>query len=179
MIGGEVSRRYAKALVEIAEKQGLLDQVGDQLSTLAGALDHPELRRVLLNPRFSRQARTSILENIMDSSGSGELMRKFGRLLSAKDRISDLPGIAQQYQALADESRGRVRAQVRAAFELSVEFQEELRVKLSEITGKEVLLEVEKDESLIGGLVCRMGGIVMDGSIKNQLKNLRENLITN
>ena len=50
---------------------------------------------------------------------------------------------------------------------------------ISEVSGKDVLLEVEKDESLIGGVVCRMGGVVMDGSIRRQLKNLRENLSAN
>ena len=73
----------------------------------------------------------------------------------------------------------RVRAQVRTAFDLPESAREELRKKLSEVSGKDVLLEVEKDESLIGGVVCRMGGVVMDGSIRNQLKNLRENLSAN
>lgn len=179
MIGGEATRRYARALVEIAQRQNVLDEVGDELSDLAEALDHPELRRVLLNPRFPRPTRTKILESILQSSGAGELMQKFGRLVAEKDRIPDLPGIAQQYQSLADEVRGRVRAQVRTAFDLPSASLDELRAKLSEVTGKEVLLEVEKDDSLIGGLVCRMGGVVMDGSIKNHLKNLRESLITN
>ena len=75
--------------------------------------------------------------------------------------------------------RGRVRAQVRTAFDLPESAREELRKKLSEVSGKDVLLEVEKDESLIGGVVCRMGGVVMDGSIRNQLKKLRENLSAN
>ena len=75
--------------------------------------------------------------------------------------------------------KGRVRAQVSTAFDLSDFAQAELLRKLSEVSGKEVLLEVEKDESLIGGLVCRMGGVVMDGSIRNQLKNLRESMTTN
>ncbi len=179
MIGGEAARRYARALVGIADRENILDEVGVELLELAEVVDHPDLRRVLLNPRFSRPARTQILENILETSGASELMKKFGRLVAQKDRICDLPGIAQQYQALADDLKGRVRAQVRTAFDLSSAVQEELRAKLSEVTGKEILLEVEKDESLIGGLVCRMGGIVMDGSIKNQLKNLREKLITN
>ena len=61
---------------------------------------------------------------------------------------------------------------------LDAEAIEGLRAKLSEITGSEVLMEVETDETLIGGLVCRVGGVVMDGSIRNQLRNLRNTLIT-
>lgn len=178
MIGGEAARRYARALVDIAERQNLLDEVGEELQALAEGLDHPELQRVILNPRFPRSARSRVLESILETSGASDLMKKFGRVLAEKDRIADVAGIAQKYRELADEKKGRVRAQVRTAFDLAPSAQEELRIKLSEVTGKEVFLEVEKDESLIGGLLCRMGGIVMDGSIRNQLKNLRDSLIT-
>lgn len=179
MIGGQAASRYAKALVNIAEKQGSLDETGVELAQLDEALDNPELRKVLMNPRFSRPVRIGVIDEILRSSGASELMQKFARLITEKDRISELPAISGRYQALADEMRGRVRAQVRTAFDLSDSAMEDLRKKLSEVSGKEVLLEVEKDSSLIGGLVCRMGGIVMDGSIRNQLKNLRESLSTN
>ncbi len=179
MIGGQAARRYAKALVNIAEKQGSLDETGAELAQLDKALDNPELRKVLMNPRFSRPVRAGVIDEILRASGASELMQNFARLITEKDRIAELPAISDRYQALADEMRGRVRAQVRTAFDLSDSAMEELRKKLSDVSGKEVLLEVEKDSSLIGGLVCRMGGIVMDGSIRNQLKNLRESLSTN
>jgi F-type H+-transporting ATPase subunit delta len=179
VIGGEAARRYAKALVNIAEKGGVLDETGVELAELAEALEHLELRKVLMNPRFSRQVRTGIIGSIVDASGAGELIRKFALLVTEKDRIAELPAISERYQALADKMKGRVRAQVATAFDLTESAQDELRRKLSEMSGKEVLLEVEKDESLIGGLVCRMGGVVMDGSIQNQLKNLRESMTIN
>ena len=94
MIGGEVARRYARALVEIAEKQNLLDEIGSELSSLSEGLEHPDLRRILMNPRFPRSVRTRIIEGILDASGASELMRKFARLVAEKDRIADLPGIA-------------------------------------------------------------------------------------
>ncbi|MBT3350675.1 MAG: ATP synthase F1 subunit delta [Nitrospinaceae bacterium] len=178
MIGGQAASRYAKALVNIAEKDGSLDETGVELAQLDKALDNPELRKVLMNPRFSRPVRTGVIDEILKSSGASELMQKFARLITEKDRIAELPAISERYQALADEMRGRIRAQVRTAFDLSDSAMEELRKMLSEVSGKQVLLEVEKDSSLIGGLVCRMGGIVMDGSIQNQLKNLRESLTT-
>jgi len=179
MIGGQAASRYAKALVNIAEKRGSLDETGAELAQLNEVLDNPELRKVLMNPRFSRPVRVGVIDEILRSSGASELMLKFARLITEKDRISELPAISDRYLALADEMRGRVRAQVRVAFDLSDSAMEELRKKLSEVSGKEVLLEMEKDSSLIGGLVCRMGGIVMDGSIQNQLKNLRESLSAN
>lgn len=176
MIGGEAARRYAKALVEIAANQGLLDETGKELAGVSETLEHPGIQKVLMNPRFSRQMRIGIIDTVLESTSVGELLRKFARLIAAKDRIAELPAIVKSYQSQADEMKGRVRAQVRTAFDLPDYSCEELRKKLIEVSGKDVLLEVEKDESLIGGLVCRMGGVVMDGSIRNQLKNLRESL---
>ena len=179
MIGGEAARRYARALVDIAESRGVLDETGEALSEIAGEFQgNQELRRVLLNPRLARAERVKILDEIMAASGADELLRNFVRVVAEKDRIGELTDMAHSYQQLADERRGRVRAQVKAAYDLDAEAIEGLREKLSEITGREVLMEVETDETLIGGLVCRVGGVVMDGSIKNQLRNLRNTLIT-
>lgn len=180
MTGGEAARRYARALVEIAEKQDALDETGEALAEIAGELrGNRELRRVLLNPRFARGARVRILEDIMDSSGASELLRNFVRVAAEKDRVGELSAMARSYQQLADERRGRVRARVSAARDLDPAALEKLREKLSEMTGSEVLVEVERDEKLIGGLVCRLGGVVMDGSIRNQLRSLRKTLIAN
>ena len=174
MIGGEAARRYARALVDIAESRGVLDETGEALSEIAGEFQgNQELRRVLLNPRFVK-----IIDEIMAASGASDLLRNFVRVVAEKDRIGELSDMAHSYQQLADEKRGRVRAQVRAAYDLDANAIEGLREKLSEITGSEVHMEVETDETLIGGLVCRVGGVVMDGSIKNQLRNLRDTLIT-
>ena len=179
MIGGEAARRYARALVDIAESRGVLDETGEALSEIAGEFQgNQELRRILLNPRFARTERVKILDEIMSASGASELLRNFVRVVAEKDRIGELSDMAHSYRQLADEKRGRVRAQVSTAYDLDAEAIEGLREKLSEITGSEVLMEVETDETLIGGLVCRVGGVVMDGSIKNQLRNLRNTLIT-
>ena len=179
MIGGEAASRYARALVEIAESRGALEETGEALAEIAGEFQgNRELRSVLLNPRFARAERVKILDEIMVASDASELLRNFVRVVAEKDRIGELSDMAHSYQQLADERRGRVRAQVSAAYDLDAEAIEELRGKLSEITGSEVLMEIETDETLIGGLVCRVGGVVMDGSIKNQLRNLRNTLIT-
>ncbi len=179
MIGGDAARRYARALVDIAESRGVLGETGEALTETAREFQgNQELRRVLLNPRFARAERVKILDEIMTASGASELLRSFVRVVAEKDRIGELSAMANSYRQLADERRGRVRAQVKSAYELDHAAIERLREKLSEITGSEVLMEVETDEALIGGLVCRVGGVVMDGSIRNQLRNLRNTLIT-
>ena len=178
-MGGEAARRYARALVEVAERRGVLDETGEALAEVAAEFQgNRALRRVLLNPRFARVERVEILDEIMAASDASELLRNFVRVVAEKDRIGELSEMSHSYQQLADERRGRIRAQVRTACALDAGAAEGLREKLAEMTGGEVLLEVETDETLIGGLICHVGGVVMDGSIKNQLRNLRNTLIT-
>ncbi len=180
MTGGEAARRYARALVEIAERRGSLDETGEDLTALAREFEHNrELRRVLLNPRFARSDRVKMLDGVMAASGASELLRNFVRVVAEKDRIGELSDMAEGYRQLADEKRGRVRAHVRAARDLDADELERLRAELARITGSEVLMETETDESLIGGLVCRVGGVVMDGSVRNQLRSLRNELMAN
>lgn len=177
MITGEAARRYARALVMTAEREGTIDPVGEELFALAETVSsHRGLRRVLMNPRFSRTDRIRMLERILEAAGARPLLRKFARLVLEKDRFSELPAMAARYRELADEKAGRVRAQLRSAFAPDEATIGRLRARLAAMTGKDVLLEVEHDPGLVGGLVCRVGGVVMDGSIRNQLKNLREAL---
>ena len=77
---------------------------------------------------------------------------------------------------LADELKGIVRANLVSATELSSESFEQIRDSLSKMTGKEILLESEQDPNLIGGIVTRIGDLVLDGSVKTQLQNMRESL---
>lgn len=178
MTGGEIARRYAKALVELAEKGGTLQETGEEIEQVARTLrEHAELRRVLENPRFPRAERTRLVDGILEASGTSALLHRFVRVVAEKDRLSLLPGIAFWFRELADERQGRVRAKVVSAAGLHEAATEGLKKKLSEVTGREVILEAETDESLIGGVVCRVGGMVMDGSIRNQLKNLRDQLV--
>jgi len=96
--------------------------------------------------------------------------------LFEKGRIRFLTDINDFYQKLADELKGIARASVISATELSSDAVEKIRDSLSRMTGKEVKLEVEKDTSLIGGIVTKIGDLVLDGSIKTQLLNMRESL---
>ena len=80
------------------------------------------------------------------------------------------------YQKLADELKGIARASLVSATELSAETVEKIRAALSKKTGKDIILDVEQDPSLIGGIVTRIGDLVLDGSIKTQLLNMRESL---
>jgi F-type H+-transporting ATPase subunit delta len=103
-------------------------------------------------------------------------MNSFLNLLFGKGRIKFIVSINEFYQKLADELKGVVRAKLVSAEDLSPETTEKIREALSKRTNKEVILEVERDQNLIGGIVTKIGDLVLDGSIKTQLLNMRESL---
>jgi F-type H+-transporting ATPase subunit delta len=87
-----------------------------------------------------------------------------------------LASINDFYQKLADEVKGVARASLVSAGALSSDAVEKIRATLSQKTGKDIILEVEQDPSLIGGIVTRIGDLVLDGSIRTQLLNMKESL---
>ena len=80
------------------------------------------------------------------------------------------------FQKFADELKGVARASLVSATELSSETVDKIRSALSKRTGKDIILEVEQDPELIGGIVTRIGDLVLDGSVRTQLLNMRESL---
>ena len=101
-------------------------------------------------------------------------MTAFLLLLFDKGRIGFISDINDFYQKLADELKGVARASLVSATEISSGAIEKIRMTLSKKTGKDIVLEVEQDPGLIGGIVTRIGDLVLDGSIKTQLLNMRE-----
>jgi F-type H+-transporting ATPase subunit delta len=97
-------------------------------------------------------------------------------LLFDKGRITFISNINEFYQDFVDELKGVARASLISATELTSETIEKIRKSLSKKTGKDIVLEVEQDPGLIGGIVTRIGDLVLDGSIKTQLLNMRETL---
>lgn len=177
MTGARVARRYARALLALAEERGRLDETGEELAAVSRLVEeHEALRALLLNPQFRPEKKRAILGEILGRLGASDLLGQFLALVLEKGRVRELPAMALLYRKGADERRGRVRAEVRAAAELEAGAVARLRERLGRLTGKEVILEVSRDPGLIGGLVVQMDSTVMDGSVRTQLQLLREKL---
>ena len=172
-----VARRYARALFAIARESDAVDRVREELGGIAEVLDaHPELRHALFRPLHPAAERRGVLRGVCARVGSGDTVRNFLAFLVDQRRIVDFEGIRAEYERLADEAAGRVRAEVVAASPLDARQTERLRAALSARTGHEVDLEVAVDADLIGGAVAVVGGVVFDGSLRTQLSQLRDTL---
>ena len=125
---------------------------------------------------YDAVARKNVLGAVLEKLSLSKVMNAFLLLLFDKGRVGFLFNINDFYQKMADELKGVARASLVSATELSSETIEKIRLSLSQKTGKDIILECEQDASLIGGIVTRIGDLVLDGSIKTQLLNMRESL---
>jgi F-type H+-transporting ATPase subunit delta len=172
-----ISRRYAKALLLIGKADGEAKTYRKELSGISDlVLGDKALEQAINNPLYGLAARKRVLQAVIAQLNLSKVMRSFLLLLFDKGRIGVLSNINEFYQRMADELEGVVRAGLVSAVALSTETVEKIRTALSKKTGKEILLEVEQDTGLIGGVVTRIGDLVLDGSIKTQLLNMRESL---
>ncbi len=178
MTGQAVSRRYAKALIELARQEGRVDQVGDEIAGMAAQFESSaELRNLMFSPGIVKEVKRGILMEIIRRGGMSDLSSRFLQLLLDKDRARYIEAISASYREFADELNNRIRAEIRSAFVLSAAEEEALRARLSAATGKNVVLEIETDRSLLGGIRARLGSSTWDGSVRNHLETLRERLV--
>ncbi|CAB5082482.1 ATP synthase delta chain (EC [Olavius algarvensis associated proteobacterium Delta 3] len=172
-----IARRYAKALLLIGKEDGKADTYRQELSGIAGLIEGDSaLKQAITNPLYNAAGRRQVLEAVVGKLNLSKVMTSFLLLLFDKGRIGFLTTISDFFEKMVDELQGLARASLVSAGELPGETVEKIRVALSKRIGKEVTLEVEQDPSLIGGIVTRIGDLVLDGSIKTQLISMRESL---
>jgi F-type H+-transporting ATPase subunit delta len=172
-----IARRYAKALLIIGKEDGQAETYRDELDVFAKLMaKEKELEQAITNPLYGASGRKKVLETVIGKVGISKILASFLLLLFDKGRFDFLSNINEFYQKLADELKGVLRASLVSASELPSETVEKIRTTLSKRTGKDIILQVKQDPSLIGGIVSRIGDLVLDGSIKSQLLNMRESL---
>jgi F-type H+-transporting ATPase subunit delta len=172
-----IARRYAKALLLIGKEDGQTDTYRDELDGFANLLAREnKLDQAITNPLYDSKDRRKVLQTVIDKAGLSRVIQSFLLLLFDKGRIGFIAHINDFYQKMADELKGITRASLVSATELSSDTVQKIRSALSKRTGKEIVLEVEQDPTLVGGIVTRIGDLVLDGSIKTQLFIMRESL---
>ncbi|QTA78584.1 ATP synthase, subunit delta (ATP synthase F1 sector subunit delta) [Desulfonema limicola] len=172
-----VARRYAKALLLIGKEDGQAEMYREELGSFSILISSSkELEQAISNPLYNAAGRKKVLQAIIEQLELSGVVRAFLLLLFDKGRIGFVESIYSFYEKLADELKGVACASLVSATELSSETVEKIRGALSKMTGKDVKLEVEQDPTLIGGIVTKIGDLVLDGSIKTQLLNMRESL---
>jgi F-type H+-transporting ATPase subunit delta len=177
MVTGSLARRYAKAIVQIGESQKNLDKLGADLDTLARAMkSSPELVDVLSNPAVRRADRRKVLDALLQRIGAAPTSLNVVRLLLDHERLGSLEAISREVNAMIEAKAGKVTAEVTSAVELTPAQLAQLTKTLETLSGKKVVIEKKKDPALLGGVVAKVGDLVYDGSVRTQLRALRDEL---
>jgi len=167
---------YANALLEVARAEETLAAVEDDLFRFARAFEgSDELRTALTDPQLPVERRVAVVEDLM----AGKVLpasTALVLLLVAAGRAADIPEIVDRFVELAASERRREVAEVRTAVELNEEQVTRLAAALSRATGKEVEVKVVVDPSVMGGLVARVGDVVIDGSVRHRLDQLKSQM---
>ncbi|MEN9796583.1 MAG: synthase delta subunit [Pseudomonadota bacterium] len=172
-----IARRYARALIDVASSSSSLDAVGTELSALADALgQNRELNDVMVNPAYPVADRLAVVEKLVSTFKLSAATANLLKLLVERNRMGFLPDIQRLYADLADARVGRVRATVTSAVPLDPATLGALEASLAKVAAKSVVLESKVDASLLGGVTATVGSLMLDGSVKTQLEQLRREL---
>ena len=171
-----IARVYAESLAAVAEKQGQVEEVGNELvQFVANVLKTPKIAAFFASPAITRRVRQPILEAALPNNVH-PLVANFIRVLNQNNRLSLLPACAAAYRELMDARAGRVRVLVKSAVELTADQQAGLKSSLAESLKKEPVLNLRVDPELLGGLVVQVGDKVYDTSVRSRLEALRNQL---
>jgi F-type H+-transporting ATPase subunit delta len=176
-VQSKAAHRYARALFSLAREEGEIASIRGELDDMARLLAaNPDLQRRLLQPLHPVSERREVLKSLCEQGRGSQMIRNFFAYLIEQRRLVAFEAIHAEYNRLADEAAGRVRAEVRSASPLRDEQRARLVDALARRTGMEIELTVHVDASLIGGAIATVGGLVFDGSLRTQLSQLRGTL---
>jgi F-type H+-transporting ATPase subunit delta len=168
------ARRYAEAAFQIAREKGTEEGWSEGLSLIAAIFSDPEVAAVMQEARISTADKMRLAERALE--GVDPLVLNLARLLVHRSRTALAPQIAEALRELVDAERGIAHAVVTTAVPLSEGEAAAVAEKLSEISGRQVVIETQVDEGIIGGLVARIGDRLIDGSTRSQLLALKRRL---
>lgn len=170
----ELAKEYAQALFSLAAEDGAVKEYGQSLKTTCDLLDqHPQLKELIRHPGIPLSQRLQTLEQVL-----GELVPPrvchFFLLLCKKNRLALLSDCLTHYQDLVTQWENALPVTVRSAVELSDEQKRRLETQLESQTGRRIRPSYQLDPQLIGGVVLEWEGKVLDGSIRQRLRKIKE-----
>jgi F-type H+-transporting ATPase subunit delta len=172
-----LAKRYAKALFAVSQEEGTSEAYRETLNVLGDFLEkYPEAIDALTNLLYPMELKEKVMSHLISELQADQFMSNFLNLVVQKKRADILPEIASQFQALVDADQNVSRGTLVTALEISGDLQEKVQQALENITGKKVILMAQIDPAIIGGIVAKVGDLVMDGSIKTQLAGLNESI---
>jgi F-type H+-transporting ATPase subunit delta len=172
----EIAEVYARALFEAAKEHDVLDRVHDELGEFADVLaDNRDLQVFLFSPYFTSEEKKDGMARIV--SDADERLVNFLQLLAERHRMPVLFRIRRDFDAMWAEENRLLPVTVTSAVELDERLLREIGDRIEEQTGRRVELSSNVDPDVLGGLIVRVGNMVLDASIRNRLESLRKQVV--
>jgi F-type H+-transporting ATPase subunit delta len=172
--------RYACAFADVMRERNLdRTRTAEELAVFARLLERSrDLHAIWQNPSVEGNQKREVLDWIAAKAGASQMVRNFIAVLIDRHRISQLPEVIHQLELELNKRMGLTEAEVTTARPLSDVERRALEARMEVLTGKRVLARYATDASLLGGVVVRSGSTVYDGSLRRQLENLKEQLVS-
>ncbi len=172
-----IANRYAKALADVIMERGQTLTVADEIKSFSQIVEeNSELRNVFASPVIALDRKKAVLNAILAQMQFRPTTNNFLQLLLKNQRLHQIDVVRTSLLRELDERAGVVSAEVTTARTLAVTEQENLLKQLQTATGKQVRIHFKIDPEIIGGVVTRVGSLIYDGSIKNQLALMKQQL---
>ena len=173
MVSGSLARRYARAIMPLPA----LTAIASDLRSLAKALvESEELQTLLSNPAIRRGDRRKVIDGLLQRIGANPMTKNLVYLLLDGERMSSLAAISRELDAMIEAKAGRVSATITSAKPLDPGQVQQITAALEKLSGKKVEVTRKEDPNLLGGVVAKVGDTVYDGSLRTQLRTLRDEL---
>jgi len=167
---------YARGLFAVAEGEGVLPRVEDELYAFARAVEqHPELREALTDAALPAEQRKAVVDELLGERAQPLTAALVGLVIDT-GRARELPKIIDELARLAAHEREHELAEIRSAVALTDAQRDRLAAALSQATGRQVDVKVVVDPSVIGGVIARVGDLVFDGSVASRLEGAKQAL---
>jgi F-type H+-transporting ATPase subunit delta len=169
---------YASAILDLAKAEGQLERVESEFLAIGQAVEtSADLRSTLTDPQLPIDKKQAIIDDLIGGRASS-LTVGLVQFIVGQGRSSEIPSIATSFVEKAVESRDRAVAEVRSAVPLDDTTVDRLATALGKATGKRVEVKVIVDESVMGGIVARVGDVVIDGTVANAIGELRQAVLS-
>jgi F-type H+-transporting ATPase subunit delta len=168
------SKRYAQAVFQIAAETKQLDEWQAYLNTIAALMSNADFKAIIENPKVTFEVKSKLVKEALGKIDP--MVLNFCYLLIVKNKTNLSSEIAGEYENLLDKYKGIKKAQVLTSISLDKEAEVKLTKQLEDIIGNKLSVKYGVDPSIIGGFIARIDGRLIDGSIKNRLEKLRQNI---
>ena len=172
-----IARRYASALADVVIERGAAREVQEELNAWEQLFQsNANLQEVFRNPTIALDQKRAVLNKLIEKVKPRQTTVNFLKVLLQNQRLTELGEINRKFADVLDERAGMIAATVTTARSVPESAQKKLYETLTSLTGKKVRVDFATDAELIGGIVTRIGSTVYDGSVRNQLQQIKEKM---